>query len=381
MKNKSKKSKTNLIIRESKSLISLLFEASNLSAPEMRKKDRWDIFLEKMESETPGIFELQSGEEVTIPRGEPGTPNSDLEQALNDAISASSYDQTKDAISRYNLAFKDGVISIDVKSGKEIVITSPSDLKKDKDFGGRGSDSGRTAEKKQIDQINKAIAEASSETGFVDIKLGNDEIIEDVVKCEAMPGTPKADACLINSEDKQVAWISLKYADSPHEMNQWSGISKFKDDIEVLEFAEDIKTLGEVPVGKVVFRNVGEDSDLKVKAMWGTDEKKGKDLVNVIIATKKPIKLVKGADSAYSFSIDSGILLYHPEVPDDGWEPVLTGRRGDRSDLGVPNTRIGFFPKDYRKEDKRVELSSSNEEISLGETRLFLKELFLNRKM
>jgi hypothetical protein len=369
-------------VKESIKLSHLLSEGSNLSAYEMQKygKNRWQIFLEKMRSTPPGIFKLISGEEVIIPLGEKGSANGDLEAALNKIVNATSSNsvETAEAIRDYKNSFKSGVISFDVKNEKEILIKSPSSLAKTTDFGGRGPGSGLLSEQKQVDQINVAIAESSGDTGSVDIRFGNGQIITNIVSCKHVKANKKADAAFIDKDGNAVAWVSLKYADTPKEMNQWTGVSKLSKEIEVISFAKDVKKFGEIEQGKVVFRELSEVS-LSEKAVWGLEKEKGENLVDLVISTRSEIKLSKNSDGTYSFTITSGKIWYHPEIPDDGWDPVLTARSSkDRNDLGVPKTRIGFFPKDYRKDDKKVELLSTTNNVSLGETRFFLKELFKN---
>jgi hypothetical protein len=367
-------------VKESLRLDHLISEGSNLSAYEMQKHQgrRWEIFLEKMRSTPPGIFKLLSGEEVIIPLGEKGSPNGDLEVALNKIVTALSSAEISEAIKGYKDSFKSGVISFDVKNEKEILIKSPSSLAKTTDFGGRGPGSGLLSEQKQVNQINVAIAESSGDTGSVDIRLGNGKTITNIVSCKHVKANKKADAAFIDKDGNAVAWISLKYADAPKEMNQWTGVSKFSKETEVANFAKDVKKFGEIEQGKVVFRKLSEIS-LSEKSVWGSERERGEDLVDLIISTRSEIKLSKNSDGTYSFTTTTGKIWYYPEIPDDGWDPVLAARSSkDRSDLGVPKTRIGFFPKDYRKDDKKVELLSTTNNVSLGETRFFLKELFKN---
>jgi len=69
----------------------------------------------------------------------------------------------------------------------------------------------------------------------------------DIVKCVNISGTPKADFALVNSDNKQVCWISHKAAGGAKSFQQYSGVSssagiKINEHKEVQEFLQLLTT-------------------------------------------------------------------------------------------------------------------------------------------
>lgn len=349
------------ILREFRELTKLVSESADLSPPEMTKRPgRWQIFRNKMENGE--AFILKTGKdkteiEVIIPTG---SADSKSNEDLYSAVIANDSEA-------YKKAFSSGVVAFD-SDGNSFTIKSPASLRKDAAFGGKGAGFGTKAEAFQISQINKAIVAAqqefaktqagqdrikrmeNSDLPSIDIELGS-YIAKDVVSCENIPSTPKADATLTNSKGEIVAFISLKSASDPTQMNQWSGISKFANEPEVVEFLDFLlaKNPNGVPTGVIYTAPIKQD--LKRKSAWGTGTTRSADLVDAIIATKGSIELTKSESNsnAYRFVVDGNHIWTDKAIPDGDWEPILIARKGDRNDLGVPKTRIGIFPKGYRK--------------------------------
>ena len=323
-------------LREFRELTRLLAEGADLSLPELEKRPgRWGIFHDKMEFGRPFTLKTSAGEvQVTISRAD--------NPELYDAVARADGPGYKDA-------FKKGVVAVGV-DGVEHRIASPSSLRKDPEFGGKGAGSGTSAESSQIGQINSAIEAARAESGGapVNIELGG-HIALDVVKCVNVPGVPKADAALVDSAGREVAFVSLKSANAPKEMNQWSGVTKFADHEEVKKFACDLRSqhADGVPSGKVYYREIA-DSSLKQKSVWGAATQRGVNLIDVVIATKGKIELQRAGEN-YRFTVTRNGGIWFPNDPPSGdWDPTLTARKGDRDDLGIPKTRVGIFPKGYR---------------------------------
>ena len=347
------------ILREFRELTKLVSEAADLSSSEMTKRPgRWEIFRSKMENGDPFILKTKKGDvSVTIPtESDKSASNEDLYNAVieNDPKA-------------YKRAFSLGVVAFD-SDENSFIIKSPANLRKDAAFGGKGEGFGTKAEAFQISQINDAIVGAQKEFAktsagqdrvkrmedsdlpSIDIELGS-YLAKDVVLCKSIPSTPKADATLLNSKGETVAFISLKSANSPLQMNQWSGISKFANEPEVIDFSKFLLTKNPNGVPTGVAYSAPIRQELKRKSAWGTGTTRSTDLVDAIIATKGSIKLKKSEsnNSVYHFVVDGDRVWTDGEIPDGDWEPVLVARKGDRNDLGVPKTRIGIFPKGSRK--------------------------------
>jgi hypothetical protein len=349
-------------ILEFRELSALLLEAPDLSAPELTKRPwRWGVFRKKIDRSEPFILKIDDDQEipVTIPRVE--------NEVLYSALEREDYGD-------YKGAFRAGVTARD-SSGASRRIESPSDLRKDAAFGGRGKDSGWVSEKDQIDQINAAILAARREAAGaadliddealppINIKLGNFTAVG-VVRCEKVKDKPepKADAVLEDAEKNGISWISLKSASSPNEMNQWGGLSQYKSEptgsSDAHGFANFIRCLHPdgVPGGKAYYQTINSGS-VAHKAVWGENStqggisNRGVNCIDAVIASKDPITLIpvgKGTGT-YEFSVTSGKIWLDGEIPSGGWEPVFFARRGERDSFEIPRTRVGIFPKENRK--------------------------------
>lgn len=326
------------IIRSS---IRVLREGSSLSPAEMEKYDwRWQKFIDKMNNRTP--FTHKNNKEFIIPV----EGNEILLQALNN----------RDKIG-YKIAFDMGIKTIPFGA-----VDSSSDIKKTSEFGGKGAHAGVTAETAQIAQINRAIDAAieKNEGMPVDIVVGLEGynttgLAENVVRCEKVDGTPKADAVLKDENDKPVAYISLKAAKTPKQMNQWSGVSKYSDIDIVKQFAEDVKKWieenGKIPSGSALARPIAQSHKLALDATFG-DTTNDKNNCDIIIADKGTIKL-EGEGKLQEFVCDN-IWYAREPIKEADWIPTFYARAGDRSDFDIPGVRIGIFPFGYRDGSKRI---------------------------
>ena len=323
---------------------SRLVEGSTLTPAEMTKpprggKSRWATFLDKVASGAP--FKLVDGGEVVIsPSG-----NVPLLAALKAGDGAA-----------YAAAFRAGVATDD----PTVTLKSPGQLAKTREFGGLGAGGSLRGEGRQVGEITAAIDGAVESTGGgIDIDLGG-RVASDVVGVRQLVGV-KADVALVDSSGREVGYISLKAAASAKGMNQWGGGAAYAGHPDVSNFADDLRAWvaanGPIPAGAVVVRPLDGSSELAKKVTWGGDVSSGPgspNSVDVIIASSSPIRL-EGSGGAYSLSADR--VWYSPEeLTGDDWAPVLTARVGDRSDLGIPRTRIGVFPMGYRPAGKRIDL-------------------------
>jgi len=301
-------------------------------APGQMRGDRFALFLKKMKSGSP--FELVNGGHAIIPMiGSPG--NKALVAAL----------KSEDAHA-YAAAFALGVVDSD---GNKI---TPSNIQKTAEFGGKSAEISLAAEAGQISEIQQAIQDAGGGNP-IDIMLGG-KIIKNVVGIEKVPGTPKADAVLVTSTNDR-GYLSLKASDQPGQMQQWGGITKIVDDPEVVKFVKDVRTIVSQSEGKIlpfpVYRSIGPVLQLQI--VYG-DRGSPQNTVDAVIATRGKIKLRRVKKNTFEFLVSSGEIHYYPELPGDDWEPVLLARPGaSRSDLGVPNTRLGVFPLGYRASSRK----------------------------
>lgn len=320
-------------------LESVLSEASNLSAPEMRSRPtRFDIFLNKIKEKTP--FTTTAGDEFQIP--EEG--NEVLITAL----------QARDPAA-YKSAFS-SIITVPPNA-----VSSPTRIRKTGEFGGIGSGKRLEKEDAQIVQIQEALDEISP----VDVSVGR-KVAKGVIAVETVVGTPKADCVLKDVSDNVVAAISLKDADFPTQMQQWGGISKFSSHPEVREFVEDLKAIqadsADGRINKAYYRQI-EDADL-AKAMCYGDGSGPTNDCDMIIASRAPI----GISASGKFEATN--IFYAPEIPPDEWYPTFwaTYRTGRGSGLGLSDIRVGIYPRDWGSTRTNEELPARSKSVVVAET-------------
>lgn len=313
-----------------------LVKEANLSAFEMTKRPRrWDIFLQKIQDGT--AFSDVEGRRFMIP--DAGN------EALIDAL------KSKDP-EAYKQAFSSGI-----KTVPDVSILSPTQLKKTAEFGGKEPGQSLAKENIQIAQIQTAIDEKSP----VDINVGR-KIANNVVAIKSVKGTPKADAFLLDWEEKIVAALSLKDADTPEQMQQWGGISRLTDHPEIYNFIEDIKAIQDhMPAGRIniaYYRQL-EDEELARKLCYGDRSSKENDC-DVIIASQQPIQINDAGDFVASN------VFYAPQIPPGDWAPTLwaTYREGRGGASGIKNVRIGCYPKKWGLGRKNIELPRRSKDQS-----------------
>lgn len=304
-------------------------EASNLGGGEMKKRPyRFDIFLDKMRDGT--AFTSTSGNEFTIPM----EGNEALVSALVD----------KD-VNAYKAAFKSGVVT-----GEGDVLTRPTIIKKTGEFGGIGSRARLQKEDIQIDQINQALENIGEP---VDINLGN-RVAVGVVACQTIAGTPKADAALVDENGKEVGYISLKYANQPSQTQQWGGITKYNNTVEVTNFIIDVENvLLDSDDGRLdtAYYRVIKEEDLGRDLVYG-DHKPPENSVDIVIASSDTIEIVPSGDR-YEFKATN--IFTYPNLPTGDWQPTLYATyRNNRNDLGLSNTRVGCYTLGYRRRKKEL---------------------------
>jgi mannose-6-phosphate isomerase-like protein (cupin superfamily) len=312
------------VIKGTKSSLKVrISEASNLIPSEMKKRPyRFDVFLDKMRDGT--AFMSADGNEFTIPL----EGNEELVSALSN----------KDHVA-YSQAFRAGVVT-----GEGQIIHKSSLIKKTGDFGGIQSQARLQKENIQIDQINQALESIGTP---VDIDLGK-RIARQVVACESVKGTPKADAALIDESGAAVGYISLKYADTPKQMQQWGGVSNYKNHKEIKEFVANIKSIIQQSAGdrlNTAYYQIIKDEDLARSLVYG-DGRTPENSVDIVLASAQTIELVQ-VGARYAFKAKN--MFSYPNVPSGAWSPTLYATyRKARNDLGIPNTRVGCYTLDYR---------------------------------
>lgn len=301
-----------------------LYEASNLSRAELFKYD-WRVikFLDKYQKNEP--FELVNGSSVVL-----------------------KYD--KDVAKQIENKTISNSATLIAQDGK---VYKFSDLKKTKEFGGKGEGSGTAKEDIALSQLISELDRVKEESGLeeVPIKIGNK--VYSVVSAISTPGTPKSDFHLLDKNRKEIVWISHKDGSTAKDFQQWGGMSnKSEPEIfnhkETQQFIKDVQKLTNnvMPVATTYARKI-KDNRLKNLAIYGNQFGQSLGRQNVTLLIQGPIKLTKSGSSYV-------ITGYHTHVNGDviggDFEPVFMAiYKGDRDNFGVKGARFAIQPINSRK--------------------------------
>lgn len=316
-----------------KKLIKLILEASSLSVKTLMKPsrsggDRGEVFLKKILNKEP--FTLLSGEEVIFDPKK----NKELVDALKNKKYAT-FLTTK---------------LVDTKGN----TYSLSKLEKTKDFGGTGTGSGTRIEVEALAGLQQQL----NELGPVNVRVGK-KIYKNIVEGYKVPGTPKADLALKNSDGKPVIFISHKDCCTAKNFQQYGGVAKdFSTNPEVISFAnavkKQIKKAGETEMLRGSgFRRIVKDKELALKSIYGLDFGGDFNENNVQILMQGNLRLEKVKDGLYDLKSEHDI--YNPTIPGEGYTPYLMATyRDGRNDLGIKNCRLGIYPIATRPTTKEI---------------------------
>ena len=299
---------------------------AQLSAKELRKYDwRAEVFVRKIQEKSP--FEVTGGSNVvlTMPKGG------------KNVLMSGSDDQLK-------------ALQFASESGAVYKLT---DIVKNADFGGKGERGGTIKEDIALsslkEQMNKAKKE--NQTSTVKIKIGAKTY--NAYDAESTPGTPKSDFHLIDTDGKEIAWISHKDGKTEKDFQQWGGMSERSEPTiyshkESQKFINDLKKIfpSGLPRATTIARKI-KDSKLKKMSVYGNEYGNSLSRQNVTVTLQGAIELVKSG-SAYK------LTAYHTHLNGEdlhgGYDPVFMAiYKGDRSDFGVVGTRVVIAPAGCRK--------------------------------
>ena len=234
---------------------------------------------------------------------------------------------------------------------------SLSKLHKSKDLGGEAAGNREKCEAGQIAQIQTTIENirsSSPNNSPISIKLGS-TTVNNVAGIVKVTGTPKADGALVDLGGNQVAWISLKCADTGKDMQQWGGLSQHTS-TDINNFEKDliayIQLNGRIPK-EGVYRPL-TDQALAKRAVWGLNADSGQpgpENVNTLIATLGEVGLSETSPGSgtYEFTTSGGGVHHDGAMPAGTFEPVLGATyRAGRGTAGLVDTRVGIYPIGFR---------------------------------
>jgi len=304
---------------------------ANLSAAEIMKAGREyraNVIIEKIADKSP--FEMSNGKKIVL-------------RASTSVISIlKKVNKSSTELNSMKFLGSDG---------KEYKL---SDIKKNNEFGGKGDRSGVAKEDAALESLKKqiALAKKKESSAVIPIRIGNKTY--KVTIAESTPGTPKSDFHLLDIDGKEVVWISHKDGRTPRDFQQWGGISQQKEPSvfshpETQKFIRDLKIIHPrgLPPATTLYRKI-KDEKLKMLSVYGNKFGGSLGQQNVSILLQGPITLEK---SGAFYRLGANHVHFNSESVDaGGFEPVLMAiYKGDRSDAGVPGTRIVISPIEGRK--------------------------------
>lgn len=246
------------------------------------------------------------------------------------------------------------------KIGKSIQLpTTDNDfiplsmLYKDSDFSTRTQDT-TAKQDKQINKIKDAIREIKNKTSLDYVPIKIKDIVYNIKEIKRLNDKSKADFCFIDTDDKEVGFVSHKDGNSPKSFQQWSGTSKkFQEKIfihpETQSFILDLKNIfsNGCPRASTVARKIN-DIELKKIAVFGNNFGKHFDRDNVEAVMQGELALKAGWE-AFELS-GSHYTIHNGELPLYGYDPVFMAvHKRDRADHWILNCRVTINPIGSRK--------------------------------
>jgi hypothetical protein len=299
---------------------------ATLSVPHLRKRNNWQIFLDKIKNKEP--FESKTGKVL-------------LHTSL---LLCESLD---DLSVKYSIGRS---IFLPMLYGDHIRL---SDLIKTTEFGSNGR-TGTEKEDIALADFNSQIKKILSENNITELPLYVGNRVVNITEIVSTPGTPKSDFHAVNKNGHECAWFSHKDGSTPKDFQQWGGMteSQLKETDAVKSFVDAVhqETGGVIPRRTTLARSITDDNVIKM-SIYGVDyitKTRGRQNVDVIIQGQ--IKLV---DHGGVYYIESNHVHYNGDNLTDGFEPVMMAiYKGDRSNFGVEGARFAIQPRDSRKVTK-----------------------------
>lgn len=214
----------------------------------------------------------------------------------------------------------------------------------------------------EIQSLNVQLQDLMLKNGwdFVPFKMKGQKY--NIVKCINTPGTPKSDFSLVDTEGKEVVWISHKAGSTAKDFQQWGGVSKTQGDVsthkETQDLIHDLNYLlpdKQLPTGTSVYKLI-KDKTLKMMSVYGKDYKPGGVLgrENVTVCCQGNIQIIE--ENGF-YTLKAKHTHFNGEPLTGPYEPVfMVTYRGDRSSFGVKNARISISPIGGRKAKNIMDL-------------------------
>ena len=217
-----------------------------------------------------------------------------------------------------------------------------------------GSGVGGTAkEDAQLLSLQNQIEQHLADSNLMElpVKIGRRTYM--VAGAASTPGTPKSDFHLLDSEGREVAWISHKDGSSARHFQQWGGMTPKKEpDIfnheESQAFITDVKNMfgGIMPRATTVSREI-KDRKLANMSVYGNAYGGAMGRQNVTLMLQGPVTMIKKRDA---FEITSNHTAVNGDRMTGAYKPVFMAMyKCDRSNFKIQCARFAIQPEGSRK--------------------------------
>lgn len=227
-----------------------------------------------------------------------------------------------------------------------------SDIVKCSEFGGK-SDNGTVKEQFALNRLNEQLTTIKQHLNKPYISIRHNDNVYEVTKAEDTPGTPKSDFHLVTGDGEEVFWISHKDGKSPKCFQQWGGVSaktesKINSHPETQTFISQVKASYPqgIPRATTVAKKIHDDT-LKHLSVYGNEfgSNESRQNVSTVIQGNVHVEPSKG-----EYRITGDICHYNGQLISGAYEPIFVATmRSDRSNEGIPNTRLSITPIEGRK--------------------------------
>ena len=227
-----------------------------------------------------------------------------------------------------------------------------TDIVKCGEFGGK-ADNGTLKERFALNRLNEQITVIKQHICKPYVPIRHNENVYEVTKAVDTPGTPKSDFHLVTGDGEEVFWISHKDGKSPKCFQQWGGLSaktesKINSHPETQLFISQVKATYSqgVPRATTVAKKI-HDSTLKHLTVYGNEYGAEESRQNVSAVIQGNVQV---EESKSEFRITGDICHYNGQLISGAYEPIFVATmRNDRSNEGIPNTRLSITPIEGRK--------------------------------
>ena len=297
----------------------------NLSIPELRKRNNFTIFRNRIRDNQNFTLNESNGRTIKI--------TSRVYREIG------SIDEMIEKYAQGRSIF----LPVGASGNQEINLTS---LYKDSAFAGRTQNT-TAAEDAEVATIRNRLQEIKDQLGteVVPLRVGSTEY--QVIDVQSTPGVPKSDFHFINPSGQMVGFVSHKDGTSATAIQQWGGMSEREPVIfshpETQQFIADIQARypsGIFPNATTLARTI-TDSDLKLKSVYGGDFSLSgpKGINNVDLLLQGRVSIVPRGNTNFTLQASSHTHSHGTQMTGT-YEPVfMVIYKGDRNQAGLRGAR------------------------------------------